>query len=89
MREGQLSLAVETLEEVIRDDASLRIVFPTIAMCYVQMGERAKASTFIMEEMLSAARPTARWRTVWRRTLQWKGCVGSAALAAARDLSGQ
>ncbi len=55
MREGQLSLAVETLEKVIQDDASLRIVFPTIAMCYVQMGEQAKATEFILEETLSAA----------------------------------
>lgn len=55
MREGQLSRAVDTLEEVIRDDASLRIVFPTIAMCYVQLGDRARAATFITEDVLSAA----------------------------------
>ncbi len=55
MREGQLSRAVETLEEVIRDDASLRIVFPTIAMCYVQLGDRSRAATFITEDVLSAA----------------------------------
>ena len=55
MREGQLSQAVEILEKVIQDDASLRIVFPTIAMCYVQMGERQKAAGFILEETLSAA----------------------------------
>src|SRR5271169_6023512 len=55
MREGHLSQAVATLESVIRDDASLRIVFPTIAMCYVQMGNRQKATEFILEETLSAA----------------------------------
>ena len=55
MREGQLSRAVDTLEEVIRDDASLRIVFPTIAMCYVQLGDRSRAATFITEDVLSAA----------------------------------
>jgi serine/threonine protein kinase/tetratricopeptide (TPR) repeat protein/TolB-like protein len=55
MREGQLSQAVETLENVIQDDASLRIVFPTIAMCYVQMGDRQRAAGFILEETLSAA----------------------------------
>jgi serine/threonine protein kinase/tetratricopeptide (TPR) repeat protein len=55
MREGQLEKAVETLESVTRDDASLRIVFPTIAMCYVQLGDRRKASEFITEETLSAA----------------------------------
>ena len=55
MREGQLSRAVDTLETVIRDDASLRIVFPTIAMCYVQLGDRARAATFITEDVLAAA----------------------------------
>lgn len=55
MREGQLSRAIDTLEAVTRDDASLRIVFPTIAMCYVQLGERQRASEFILEETLAAA----------------------------------
>jgi len=55
MREGQLSRAVDTLEAVIHDDASLRIVFPTIAMCYVQLGDRTRAATFITEDVLSAA----------------------------------
>ncbi len=55
MREGQLSRAVDMLEEVIRDDASMRIVFPTIAMCYVQLGDRTRAATFITEDVLSAA----------------------------------
>ncbi len=55
MRLGQLPEAVKVLEGVVHDDASLRIVFPTIAMCYVQMGERALAASFILEETLSAA----------------------------------
>jgi serine/threonine-protein kinase len=55
MRQGDLARAVRTLEEVISDEASLRIVFPTIALCYVQLGDRAKASTFILDETLSAA----------------------------------
>jgi serine/threonine protein kinase/tetratricopeptide (TPR) repeat protein len=55
MREGQLSKAVETLEQVIHDDASLRIVFPTIAMCYVQLGDRKRAADFVLEETLTAA----------------------------------
>ncbi len=55
MRLGDLARAVETLENVISDEASLRIVFPTIALCYVQLGDRAKAATFILEETLSAA----------------------------------
>jgi serine/threonine-protein kinase len=46
---------VDTLEHVIRDDATLRIVFPTIAMCYVQLGDRERAATFITEDVLSAA----------------------------------
>jgi len=55
MRTGDLPRAIDTLENVIRDDRSLRIVFPTIALCYVQLGDRAKAATFIVDETLSAA----------------------------------
>jgi serine/threonine-protein kinase len=55
MRLGDLHRAVSTLEAVISDEASLRIVFPTIALCYVQLGDRAKAAGFILEETLSAA----------------------------------
>ena len=55
MRLGQLSKAIETLEGVVRDDPSVRIVFPTIAMCYVQLGDRKRAAEFIGEDVLSAA----------------------------------
>ena len=55
MRTGDLPAAVETLESVIRNEKSLRIVFPTIALCYVQLGEREKAATFIIDETLAAA----------------------------------
>jgi eukaryotic-like serine/threonine-protein kinase len=55
MRAGDLPAAVETLEALIRDDKSLRIVFPTIALCYVQLGQREKAATFIIDETLAAA----------------------------------
>lgn len=55
MRQGNLSEAIMTLERVIHDDPSLRIVFPTIALCYVQLGNRAKAATFIVDETLQAA----------------------------------
>src|ERR1700761_2362834 len=55
MRLGDLARAVETLEAVVSDEASLRIVFPTIALCYVQLGDRAKAASFILEETLAAA----------------------------------
>ncbi len=55
MRTGDLTRAIETLENVIRDEKSLRIVYPTIALCYVQLGDRDKAATFIVDETLSAA----------------------------------
>jgi serine/threonine-protein kinase len=55
MRLGDLNRAVQTLESVVSDEASLRIVFPTIALCYVQLGDRDKAASFILEETLAAA----------------------------------
>lgn len=55
MRLGDLTGAIKILEGVIADDPSLRIVSPTIAMCYVQLGDRAKAETFITDESLAAA----------------------------------
>ena len=55
MRLGDLNKAIETLEAVVSDESSLRIVFPTIALCYVQLGDRNKAASFILEETLSAA----------------------------------
>jgi serine/threonine-protein kinase len=55
MRTGDLQAAIETLESVIHDEKSLRIVFPTIALCYVQLGDREKAATFIVDETLAAA----------------------------------
>jgi serine/threonine-protein kinase len=55
MRTGDLTAAIETLESVTRDETSLRIVYPTIALCYVQLGQREKAASFIVDETLSAA----------------------------------
>jgi serine/threonine-protein kinase len=55
MREGNLAEAIEILETVTREEASLRIVYPTIALCYVQLGDRDKAASFIVDETLSAA----------------------------------
>ncbi len=55
MRLGQLSKAINTLEGVVHDDPSMRIVFPTIAMCYVQLGDRKRAAEFIREDVLGAA----------------------------------
>jgi serine/threonine protein kinase/tetratricopeptide (TPR) repeat protein len=55
MRQGDLARAIETLEKVTREETSLRIVYPTIALCYVQLGEREKAASFIIDQTLSAA----------------------------------
>ncbi len=55
MRTGDLTRAIETLEAVTRDEKSLRIVYPTIALCYAQLGDRQKAASFIIDETLSAA----------------------------------
>jgi serine/threonine-protein kinase len=55
MRTGDLTRAIETLENVTRDEKSLRIVYPTIALCYVQLGDRKKAASFIIDETLAAA----------------------------------
>ena len=55
MRQGDLAKAIETLEAVTHDDASLRIVYPTIALCYAQLGDRQRAADFIVDETLSAA----------------------------------
>ena len=55
MRTGDLARAIETLEAVTRAETSLRIVYPTIALCYVQLGDREKAASFIVDETLSAA----------------------------------
>ena len=55
MRLGDPAKAIATLEAVTHEAPSLRIVYPTIALCYVQLGDREKASTFIVDETLSAA----------------------------------
>ena len=55
MRTGELERAIATLEAVTFQDPSLRIVFPTIAMCYAQLGQRDKAASFIVDETLAAA----------------------------------
>jgi eukaryotic-like serine/threonine-protein kinase len=55
MRQGDLNQAVDILEKVIRDDSSMRLAVPTLAMCYVQMGERERAASLITEESIAAA----------------------------------
>ena len=55
MRLGNLSKAIEILEGVVRDDDSLRIAVPTLALCYVQAGERERAAALLKDDTLAAA----------------------------------
>jgi serine/threonine protein kinase/Tfp pilus assembly protein PilF len=55
MRMGHLDAAIEILEGVIRDDESLRIAVPTLALCYVQAGDRARAAALLKDDTLTAA----------------------------------
>jgi len=55
MRKGELQTAIELLEAVIQEDDSMRLAFPTLALCYVQVGERERAASLIEEDSLSAA----------------------------------
>ncbi|MFT4114642.1 protein kinase domain-containing protein [Silvibacterium sp.] len=55
MRKGELRGAIELLEEVIRDDESMRMAFPTLAMCYAMVGERDRAAKLIEEDSMAAA----------------------------------
>ncbi|MGA7339430.1 MAG: protein kinase [Terracidiphilus sp.] len=55
MRLGHLEAAIEILEGVIRDDESLRIAVPTLALCYVQAGQRARAAALLKDDSLTAA----------------------------------
>ncbi len=55
MRLGNLGEAIEILEGVIRDDQFLRIAVPTLALCYVQAGERPQAAALLKDDTLDAA----------------------------------
>ena len=55
MRLGNMVEAIESLESVIRDDGSLRIAVPTLAMCYVATGDRARAAALLKDDTLAAA----------------------------------
>ena len=55
MRTGHLTEAIEILEGVIRDDELMRIAVPTLALCYVQAGDRARAATLLTDDTLAAA----------------------------------
>ncbi len=55
MRTGHLDTAIEILEGVIRDDDSLRIAVPTLALCYVQAGSRERAAALLKDDTLAGA----------------------------------
>jgi len=55
MRQGDLREAIRILEDVIRDDESMRIAYPTLAMCYAQAGERERAASLIDDDSVAAA----------------------------------
>jgi serine/threonine-protein kinase len=55
MRLGNLDKAIETLESVIADDASLRIAVPTLAICYVQAGARDRGAALLKDDTRAAA----------------------------------
>jgi serine/threonine protein kinase/tetratricopeptide (TPR) repeat protein len=52
---GNMDKAIEFLEGVIRDDPSLRIAVPTLAICYVQKGERERGAALLKDDTLAAA----------------------------------
>jgi eukaryotic-like serine/threonine-protein kinase len=55
MRLGNTEQAIEILEGVIRDDESVRIAVPTLAMCYVAAGDRTRAAALLKDDTLAAA----------------------------------
>jgi eukaryotic-like serine/threonine-protein kinase len=59
MRQGDLGQAIGMLESVIHDDPSMRIAVPTLAMCYVQAGDRDRGASLIAEETIAAAEADA------------------------------
>jgi serine/threonine-protein kinase len=55
MRVGNIDAAIEILEGVVRDDASMRIAVPTLALCYVQAGQRERAASLLKDDTLAGA----------------------------------
>ncbi|HTW79168.1 MAG TPA: protein kinase [Terracidiphilus sp.] len=55
MRLGNLGAAIDILESVIRDDESVRIAVPTLAICYVQTGDRERAAALLKDDTMTAA----------------------------------
>ncbi len=54
-RQGDYANAITTLESVLHEDTSLRLVYPTLALCYLAAGQRAEAAAMITEGTLSSA----------------------------------
>jgi len=54
MRLGNLDAAIEILEGVIRDDPSMRIAVPTLALCYAQTGAWERGAALLKDETLAA-----------------------------------
>ena len=55
MRVGHLDAAIKILEGVIRDDDSLRIAVPTLALCYVQADQRERGAALLTDETMAGA----------------------------------
>jgi len=55
MRLGNIDEAISILESVVRDDTSLRIAVPTLALCYVQAGHREQAAALLKDDTMAAA----------------------------------
>jgi serine/threonine-protein kinase len=55
MRLGNLGAAIEILEGVTHDDELMRIAVPTLALCYVQAGDRARGAALLKDDTLTAA----------------------------------
>jgi eukaryotic-like serine/threonine-protein kinase len=54
-RDGEHDSAITVLESVLREDSSLRLAYPTLAMCYLASDQRKEAEAMITEDMLSFA----------------------------------
>ena len=55
MRMGNLGAAIEILESVVDEDESMRIAVPTLALCYVQAGQRERGAALLVDDTLAAA----------------------------------
>jgi len=55
MRLGNLDAAIDILEGVVHDDSSMRIAVPTLALCYVQSGDRKRGGDLLQDDTLAAA----------------------------------